>query len=73
MGYTAIIQVRMTSTRLPGKVLMEILGRPMLSYQIERVRQSQKINNIIIATTINKEDDPVAELANREGTLIYRG
>lgn len=70
---TAIIQARMTSTRLPGKVLMEVMGRPLLSYQIERLRLSKRINEIIIATTTNKEDDPIVELSQKETLKVYRG
>ena len=70
---TAIIQARMTSTRLPDKVLMEVMGRPLLSYEIERLRFSKRIDNIIIATTTNKEDDPIVELAQKEGLNFYRG
>ena len=70
---TAIIQARMTSTRLPGKVLMEVIGRPLLSYQIERLHFSKRIDDIIIATTTNKEDNPIAKLAQREGLNFYRG
>jgi spore coat polysaccharide biosynthesis protein SpsF (cytidylyltransferase family) len=70
---TAIIQARMTSTRLPGKVLIQVMGRPLLSYQIERLRFSKKIDRIIIATTTNKEDDQVVELVNRKRVKYYRG
>jgi spore coat polysaccharide biosynthesis protein SpsF len=70
---TAIIQARMTSTRLPGKVLMEVMGRPLLSYQIERLRFCKRIDEIIIATTTNKEDDPIVELVQKEGLNFYRG
>jgi spore coat polysaccharide biosynthesis protein SpsF len=73
MKVTAIIQARMTSTRLPGKVLMEVMGRPLLSYQIERLRFSKMIDKIIIATTVNKEDDPIVKLAQKEGLNFYRG
>ena len=52
----AIIQARMTSTRLPGKVLMEVNGTPLLSYMIGRLKKSKLINKFVIATTINKED-----------------
>ena len=69
----AIIQARMTSTRLPGKVLMEVMGRPLLSFQIERLGFSKMIDSIIIATTTNKEDDPISELAQKEGLNFYRG
>jgi len=70
---TAVIQARMSSARLSGKVLMEVMGRPLLSYQIERLRFSKRIFDIIIATTINKEDDSIAELAKKEGLQVYRG
>jgi spore coat polysaccharide biosynthesis protein SpsF len=73
MKATAIIQARMTSTRLPGKVLMKVMGRPLLSYQIERLRFSKIIDKIIIATTTNKEDNPIVELARKEGLAFYRG
>jgi len=73
MKVTAIIQARMTSTRLPGKVLMEVMGRPLLSYQVERLRFSKRIADIIIATTVNREDDPIAELARMEGVDLFRG
>ena len=70
---TAIIQARMTSTRLPGKVLLKVMGRPLLSYQIERLSFSKRIDNIIIATTTNKEDNPIVELAQKESLNCYRG
>ena len=70
---TAIIQARMTSTRLPGKVLMEVMGKPLLSFQIERLRFSKRIDSIIIATTTNKEDDQIGELAQKEELNFYRG
>jgi len=70
---TAIIQARMTSTRLPGKVLKKVMGKPLLIYQIERLHYSQGINEVVIATTTNKEDDPIEELTQREGLKVYRG
>ena len=73
MKVTAIVQARMTSTRLPGKVLMEVMGRPLLSYQIERLRFSKIIDKIIVATTVNKEDDPIVKLCQKEGLDFYRG
>jgi spore coat polysaccharide biosynthesis protein SpsF len=70
---TAIVQARMTSTRLPGKVLMKVMGRPLLSYQIERLRFSKTIDQIIIATTVNREDNSIVELAQKERLDFYRG
>ena len=69
----AIIQGRMGSTRLPGKILMQVMRRPLLSYQIERLRLSKSITRIVVATTKNSEDDPVVELAQAEKVQIYRG
>jgi spore coat polysaccharide biosynthesis protein SpsF len=69
----ATIEARMTSTRLPGKVLAEAGGRPMLELMIERVRRARTLDGIIVATTTNDTDDPVAELADRLGVGCYRG
>ncbi|XPV76170.1 MAG: cytidylyltransferase domain-containing protein [Desulfovibrio sp.] len=73
MSVVAVIQARMTSSRLPGKVLMPILGKPLLAYQLERLRRCKNIDKIVLATTTNTEDDPVAELAKHEKIDIFRG
>lgn len=73
MTVAAVIQARMTSTRLPGKVLLHAAGREMLAHQIDRVRRARTLDAICIATTTNATDDPVAELAGREGVAVYRG
>lgn len=73
MKKVAIIQTRMTSTRLPGKVLMEVVGRPLLAHQIDRVRRCSAIDEIVIATTMNATDDPVVALCEREGVRWFRG
>jgi spore coat polysaccharide biosynthesis protein SpsF len=73
MKTVAIIQARMTSTRLPGKILMDLAGRPMLAQQLSRLRACRKIDKLVIATTVNATDDPVAELAQREGIGCFRG
>ena len=69
----AIIQARMTSTRLPGKVLKEVMGRPLLSYLIERLRFCRFFEKIILVTTTNEEDNPLALLAKSEKLAVYRG
>jgi len=69
----ASIEARITSTRLPGKVLMGIGGKPVLQLMIERVRRSKFVNDIIIATTINKADDAVVSLAKEAKVNFYRG
>ncbi|GGE36246.1 spore coat protein [Pullulanibacillus camelliae] len=73
MKTTAIIQARMNSTRLPGKVLKKVLNKTLLEYQIERVKRATNIDEIIIATTRNTSDDPIVELCNSLSIPFYRG
>lgn len=68
-----IIQARTNSTRLPNKILMLIKEKPVLQIVIERVSKATKINNLIIATTVNQCDDPIVELCNKLNILYYRG
>jgi spore coat polysaccharide biosynthesis protein SpsF len=63
----------MTSTRLPGKVLLPILSRPMLSYQLERLRRVSQADRIVIATTTNATDDPIVDFCATEGVDCTRG
>lgn len=67
------IEARMTSSRLPGKVLMPFAGKPALQRMIERIRHSKYADEIVVATTINKTDDCVAELCRRLGVGCFRG
>ncbi len=69
----ATIEARMTSSRLPGKVLMPADGKPMLAILIDRLRRSQKIQSIVVATTVNKTDDPIDLLAQKLGVGCFRG
>ena len=73
MKIAATIQARMGSTRLPGKVLKQIVGRPMLALQIERIRQSRLIDEIIVATTTEPRDDAIVALARDLGVAFFRG
>ncbi len=68
-----IIQARMGSTRLPGKILKPIMGRPLLSYLIERMRDIQTPHKLIIATTTNPQDDAIEALAQKENIFVFRG
>ena len=63
----------MTSIRLPGKVMKEVLGRPLLSYLLERIQCCKSIQDIILATTYNSEDDTIAEFGNNKGVNVFRG
>jgi spore coat polysaccharide biosynthesis protein SpsF len=73
MKVTAIIQARMASTRLPGKVLLDLQGKPMLLRMIERVNQSNSIDRVLVATSTDSADDAVAEACQREKIPFYRG
>ena len=70
---SAIIQARMGSTRLPRKVLMEIAGQTLLSYQIKRIRKSKLVDQIIVATTNEKIDDDIAQHCKDLGVDVFRG
>jgi spore coat polysaccharide biosynthesis protein SpsF (cytidylyltransferase family)/predicted dehydrogenase len=68
-----IIQARVNSKRLPGKVLVDICGKPMLARVIERVRSAKSAGVIIVATTSNPADDPIASLCTALGVVCFRG
>jgi len=69
----AIIQARMGSTRLPGKVLAKIEGKSLLQHLVERIRKSKKIDSNIIATSTKKDDSKIEELAKKIGIKCFRG
>ncbi len=73
MKIVAVIQVRMGSTRLPGKVMKEVVGKPILELLIERLRYSRLINQIVIATTELKRDDVISNLSKRLSISCFRG
>ncbi|CAN5918966.1 glycosyltransferase family protein [soil metagenome] len=73
MKRVAIVQARMTSQRLPGKILVDVAGKPMLSQELARLRRAKNLDAIVIATTTNASDDPVVDLARHEGVQSFRG
>lgn len=73
MNVVAVIQVRMGSTRLPGKSLMELAGKPVIAHVVERTKQAKEVSAVWIATTINKDDDALALWAERTHVPFYRG
>lgn len=73
MKVVATIEARMTSSRLPGKVLLPALGKPMLHHLIQRLRAVPSIDEIVIATTTNATDDVLVQFAAHEGVFVSRG
>lgn len=73
MKIVSTIEARMGSTRLPGKTLAPIIGRPMLELLVERLKRVKQIDEIVVATTVKPEDDVIEELANRLEVGCFRG
>jgi len=73
MKIVATIEARMTSSRLPGKVLLPALGRPMLAHLTARLKAAPSIDEIVLATTINATDDVLVEFARQDGIKVFRG
>jgi spore coat polysaccharide biosynthesis protein SpsF len=69
----AVVQARMGSSRLPGKALLMIAGRPMLSHVLARALAVPGVDQTVLATTVNPEDDPLVEVARSEGVPSVRG
>ena len=69
----AILQARYSSSRLPGKILKEILGKPMVFHEVERLKQSQLIDELILATSTEASDNPVEEACRKYGVTCFRG
>jgi spore coat polysaccharide biosynthesis protein SpsF (cytidylyltransferase family) len=73
MRAIVIVQARMGSSRLPGKVLMNVAGKPILEQLLIRLRPSKKISTLIVATTTNQEDDAIESFCRTRGILFSRG
>lgn len=73
MSCVIIVQARMTSTRLPGKVLMPVLGKPLLAYELERLQRCQQADALMVATTTNASDDRVVALCQELNVPVFRG
>ena len=73
MKIVASIQARMGSSRLPGKVLKDIFGRPMLLWHVERVKRSRLLDDVIVATTSSEKDSEIEAFCEQYSVLCYRG
>lgn len=72
-GVVAIIQARMGSTRLPGKVMLDICGKPTIWHVVQRVKRSKKICRVVVATTTEPRDDPLAMYCQDVDIPVFRG
>ncbi len=68
-----VLQARCTSRRLPGKVLANVCGRPMILRQMDRLERAERMDRIVVATTTDPSDDPLAKLCAKRGWECYRG
>ena len=68
-----ILQARVGSSRLPGKVLMPACGRPLIARMIDRVRRANRLADLWLATSVNPENDALVEEARRLGVPVHRG
>lgn len=73
MKAIAIMQARTGSSRLPGKILLEVAGEPMLAHEIRRLQRVEELDDIVVATTVDPGDDPVVAVAEAEGARWFRG
>ena len=69
----AILQARLSSSRLPGKVLLPLAGAPMILRQVERVRRAARIDRLVVATSGRADDDRLADALSGAGVEVYRG
>jgi spore coat polysaccharide biosynthesis protein SpsF len=73
MTQLIIVQARMSSRRLPGKVMREAMGKPLLAYLIERIARARRASGWLVATSKERDDDPIAAWCQRAKVEIYRG
>src|SRR6201992_651260 len=69
----AVIQARMGSTRLPGKVLRPVAGKPLIWHIVHRLRGFRLLEDIAVATSVNPADEAIVEWCNQEGVIVVRG
>jgi spore coat polysaccharide biosynthesis protein SpsF len=69
----AILQARMSSSRLPGKVLKPLAGQPLVLRQVERLARARNIEQLVVATSVEPSDDPLAEALQGAGIAVHRG
>ncbi len=69
----AVIQARMSSSRLPGKALLEIAGKPLLQHMFDRVKKANYLDSIVLATTTDPSDNVLEQFCQKQGISCFRG
>ncbi len=69
----AVLQARMSSSRLPGKVMMEVNGRPMIYWQIQRILQAKRVNQLVVVTSTDSTDDVLTDFLEENSVIVFRG
>jgi len=73
MKIVAIIQARTGSTRLPGKVLLPLAGKTVLEHVVERTARAKLLDDVVVATTVKKEDLPIVKIVSGMGFRVFTG
>ena len=73
MKVTGIIQARMGATRLPGKPMLQLCGKPVIWHMVKRAKATPSVELIVVATTTSREDDILVEFLKEQGILYFRG
>jgi len=73
MKVVCVVQARMASSRLPGKVMLKLAGEPVLSHVLSRARRISGVDQVLVATTRNPEDDLISDWASAEKVEVFRG
>ena len=73
LRFVTVVQARMSSTRLPGKVMLQLGKLPLLLTMVKRLQRSKLAGTIVVATTIEEADNPIAELCTKSNVQVYRG
>lgn len=68
-----LITGRLKSTRLPKKIILKIKGKPLICHLLDRIKMAKRIGEIVVCTSTNPQDDPLYEIAQKEGIACYRG
>lgn len=73
MSVNVFIQARMSSSRLPGKVLMEVMGEPLLAYLVDRVSKAASVDKVVVLTSLHSSDDAIDAFCKARGVSCFRG